>query len=364
MKLEVDHRRKLRAFPVQLIEDEKDLVIRRGCVQLRLSGDGVHEIVREVLERASAAGGAVEDEIVDSFAAPVRDGVKALLGELRSRRLLVDADDKQPPRLPEGPLEIFYWHFRSSPSMVVERMAESPIAVLGVNEISRRLAATLVASGVTSHEVIDYPLLRNVSFFDAEGRLDRGPSKWPADLREPTSFEAWSARNDAVKCLVATADFGGAQMMRRWNEFAVASRIHFLPVMLQDLIGTIGPLVVPGETACFECLRVRQDANSDDPESTHVAEGAEFSGQSVVGHHPAFTSVLGDLAALELTRFYGGGLPSPRAGTLIEVKLLSTHVSTRKVLKLPRCRVCSPLVTRGSVSPDKETFMPGHPVDS
>ena len=158
-------------------------------------------------------------------------------------------------------------------------------------------------------------------------------------------YEKWvqSLKPESLDCLIATSDFGGLQLMRQWNEFCVQHGRHFLPVVLQDLIGYVGPLVIPGETACFECLRARQNANLEEASARRAAEHAAFEGQGIVGCHPAMASVLGDIAAIELTKFYGIRMPIWQVGTLIEVNLLAGRMTPRKVLKVPRCAVCGTL---------------------
>jgi thiazole/oxazole-forming peptide maturase SagC family component len=259
-------------------------------------------------------------------------------------------------------MDVFYWHFGLKTEEVNKRLEERQIAIMGVNTISRQLAQTLRAAGMENVTLVDYPLLTNLRLYNDEGELI--PSEWPASLGEPVAYKEWitNVEPSELDCLVATSDFGGLQLMRQWNEFCVQNRCNFLPIVLQDLIGYVGPMIVPGETACFECLRARQNSNMEDPDSQRTSEGSAFESQSVVGFHPAMASILGDIAALELTRFYGGWMQSRLGGNLIEVNLIAMQMATRRVLRVPRCRVCGTLNVHGTVSPNKYAFMPGHEV--
>ena len=69
-------------------------------------------------------------------------------------------------------------------------------------------------------------------------------------------------------------------------------------------------------------------------------------------------SILGDLAALELTKFYAGVLRY-KVGTLVEVSMLIPNLVTRKVLRAPRCPVCSKAMKWASHSTQKADYMPG-----
>jgi thiazole/oxazole-forming peptide maturase SagC family component len=108
------------------------------------------------------------------------------------------------------------------------------------------------------------------------------------------------------------------------------------------MVGYIGPLVIPGDTACLECLRARQNACLTNATERRVAERGAFDGQRVTAYHPAMVGMVAEAAAFELIRFYAA-LPQWKVGRLIELNLLSTAMAHRKVLKAPRCPVCSSL---------------------
>ena len=69
-------------------------------------------------------------------------------------------------------------------------------------------------------------------------------------------------------------------------------------------------------------------------------------------------SILGDLAAMELTKFFSGVMPV-KAGYLIEVNLLEPLMKTRRVLRVPRCLACARTMTRSANSLEKADFIPG-----
>jgi thiazole/oxazole-forming peptide maturase SagC family component len=148
---------------------------------------------------------------------------------------------------------------------------------------------------------------------------------------------------ETIDCIIATSDGGGIEQLRVWNEYAVLHSLRFYPIVLQDLVGYIGPLYVPGQTACYECLRLRQNAHLVDYANRRIVESAFIHSQSVSGFHPAMASILGSIAAIELTKAFGLAPALTRAGTLIEVNLIGSEMTSRRVLRLPRCPVCSRL---------------------
>ena len=344
--------KQLRSLPVQLIEFDGGVVLKRGCTEVRIGGDGVAHAV-QLLLTATSNHGATRQEICQLFAPAEHSAIEHLIDELVARRLLVYCSAGEP--LEEGlesSLDVFYWHFDARAPEVNERLNCQKIVILGVNSISQQLALSLSKSGVKNLRIVDHPALRNPCFFDHTGRLKEGT--WPIAVRAPGEYGEGIAP-ESVDCLVVTSDFGRNPTLREWNGFCVEHRRHFLPVILHNVIGYVGPLVVPGETACFECLLARQNSHLENPEIHRVIEEATAEGQRVIGFHPSMPSTLAEVAAFELTKFYSGLLPG-RVGTLIEVNLLATRMMGRKVLKVPRCPTCSPLNTRPSTTPRRSMF--------
>lgn len=345
---------KLKASVVQVIETGDGVVLKRGCTEFKIAGAGAAEAVKKILAVAGN-GGATSEEIRELFEPEAGPIIDRLCEQLIDRRLLVPCEEEVSPEARESNLDIFYWHFGEKTARVTERLNKRSLAILGVNCISRQLAASLAASEVENFQVLDHPRLRNLRLFDSAGRLKS--DQWPASLKAPQN---WTDRLDpqSFDCLIATSDFGGQEAMREWNKLCVQEKRHFLPVVLQDLIGYVGPLVVPGETACFDCLRIRRNSQIHDEKPRCFTEAVAFEGQGVVGFHPSMASIVGNIAAFELIKLYSEALPLSKVGTLIEVNLLATEVKARKVLKVPRCPTCSPLKMRPSTTPYKPNFTP------
>lgn len=339
----------LRALATQLIEREGEVIVKRGRAEIRIRGERAADLVGLVLETASN-GGATPEQITEVAAGPDRAAVAEIVEQLRRRRILVPLEAEEVVSSEETSLDVFYWHFGDEAQAVADRLNSARLAILGVNHISARLASSLAAVGAGGVRVFDVPLLRNLSFFDDEDGLSA--DAWPAKVIPPSHTDEWERELEAgaVDCLIATSDFGGLESMRKWNRLCVEHGCMFLPVVLQDLIGYVGPLVVPGQTACFECLRARQNSNMTDPEAERAAEYGAYDGQRIAGFHPSMASVLGDIASIELLKWFGIRQPLWRAATLIEVNLLAPLLQTRRVLKIPRCTVCSRLNERPTIN--------------
>lgn len=353
--------RKLKLHRVQVIDTGDGLLLKRGRVVINVQGAESAQVAQALLAIA-ADGEATRQELCEPFPAVVRPAVDQLIDALEARRLLTDASDFGMPSEGEEPLDVFYWHFNKRTGDVERNFQKARATVLGANCVSRQLVSALCQAGVGPVEVIDYPLLSNVRLFDEDGRVLE--EQWPARLGRPRPYREWfeATAGREAGCLVVTSDFGGQHLLRDWNRHCVQERIQFLPVILQDLVGYVGPLVVPGEGACLECLRARENSHMDDPQTRRMPEYGAYEGQVINAFHPSMASVLGDIAAMELLKLYGQLMRSRLVGRVIEINMLVPDLTERRVLKVPRCAVCGAGNIRSPVSQNKVAFMPGHEV--
>jgi len=329
---------KLYALPVQIIAEDSSVIVKRGCLEFRLAGQYATEIIKRIIEVAH--NGATIDEIVNSFAGPDRPAIANLLTQLQARNILVSKEKiKTPP--PEGALDIFYWHFDKTTEQVSKQISERHITIVGINHISLHLSKAFQLAGIENVTIIDAPLLRNLQLFNENNEINQ------AFAYEIFDYATWQAQseNPQTECIIATSDFGGQSLLSEWNQYCIEKNIHFMPIVLQNMIGYVGPIVIPCETACLECLRLRQDSHFKNPKLHRLTEDYMVEGQAVVGFHPSMCAIISHVAAIELTKFYAN-IPTWRVGKLITINLLATDMSSHTVLKVPRCPVCTNLNTK------------------
>jgi thiazole/oxazole-forming peptide maturase SagC family component len=328
---------KLIALPVKLIETDDGVLIKRGCVEVAIYGKGAMQITKTIFSilRDKAC---TKEEILNHLPIQQQNEIESLIEELIARNIILPTLSPLISSIKhEEPIDIFHWHFGLTRELIENNMKKLRFIILGVNEISSGLLNRLKASGVQHIRIIDVPVLRSPFYFDKEQHINK--EKWNWDL--PCEQENWEKENkdQEVNCLIACSDIGGQHILLKWNEFCVKKDIPFMPVYLHDLIGYIGPFVIPKETPCLECLRVRYNSHLDNPE---LSEKLELGGaiHSIHGYHDAMISTLVDFAFFELYKFYNL-LPNWNVGKVIEIRLLIPSIDIRNILKAPYCPVCS-----------------------
>lgn len=121
------------------------------------------------------------------------------------------------------------------------------------------------------------------------------------------------------------------------NRRMLAARRPWMVVSLQTSWARVGPLFVPGETACWECWRARLHANRAHPEAHRAFEALDRPPGSVsVAAHEA---VVAGLVAAEVARFLVEGAPQ-LAGRVLVLDLATLEVELEPVLVAPYCPAC------------------------
>lgn len=341
---------KLRLLPIQIVCEMDGVVLRRGVEQV-LIPDTNALLVMRVLQKAMGSAPCTPTELTALFAEPVRPFVISLLDLLRAKRFVVavDASDiaqqghergHERGQKAERPTDVFYWHFNLSQARVAKTLNETCWAFVGINQLNQHLLQAMLDEGLENYVIVDDPMLRNVTLYDDDFQLTS--EFWRKQHRHIVAEDRFiDAAGDSCGFVVAASEFGGAFLLERWNEYALTRGVAFYPVLLENLVGYCGPLVIPTESACFACLQTRQNSNASGFEEKRLMEKHAFDGQRVAAYHRSMLQVLASVAQFDLVKFKSD--IQWEIGTLCEINLLSGVMSRRKLLKAPRCPVCSAL---------------------
>jgi bacteriocin biosynthesis cyclodehydratase domain-containing protein len=240
-------------------------------------------------------------------------------------------------------------------------LSGSQVAVFGVEAHGAHAAAALAAAGVGSLVLVDpYPV--------EWGNLHMVPGLGPGAVGTPRAQALRSAladqwpsvgvtaaggdvSADGVDDLVADSDLVIGSFDRAFgavNQWInVASLAHQVPALYGELRGAsafVGPLVIPGETACYLCWRMRAIACEADFEAAMSYE--EFLDER---RHPALhsravlpglPSYVGGLLAVEALKHLLGLDPRSLAGRVHEFDALTSGVGVHTVLAVADCPAC------------------------
>lgn len=192
----------------------------------------------------------------------------------------------------------------ATPSSARGALAGSRVAVNGTSAAAMEVGRLLEASGVV------------VERASAERQLESG-----------------------VDLIVAAPTAAEADALHAANAERLRDGIPWLVVLPYDgRLTTIGPLYVPGQTACHACLSVRRAATSGYEEDFALLES-----QPAAAPMPDAVAVMAaGLAALLSLRWLAAKDPTlPGVAYALEANSVPT-LTRHRVLRVPRCTVCGP----------------------
>jgi bacteriocin biosynthesis cyclodehydratase domain-containing protein len=228
--------------------------------------------------------------------------VVVLLKMLRSLGLLLDGDGFDTCDGASRNRLLFHSHFTVQPQLVEKRVSSAVVRVVGPDLIAERVERHLRAAG-----------------FERPVRTDL------SDL----------AKDGAAGLLVACTDAPTRSYLSRLNAAALAKGQPWLRVAAHGSLAWLGPLVLPGETACFECLQARERANA-----CGQGEPPDFEFGAVGAFVPQVETVAAQAAA-EAVRFLGGHQAPATIGHVYELSATSPRSEGHVILRDPDCAACA-----------------------
>jgi bacteriocin biosynthesis cyclodehydratase domain-containing protein len=210
----------------------------------------------------------------------------------------------------------------SDPAKHIARLIEARVALVGSAPLVAPVAAALTELGIAPARTIA-----------VDGVLD--------------GAELDAAVADAtVLVAVASNAITRLQLLPAVNAACTKARRPWLATSLDQDRVLVGPLFVPGETACFHCLELREESHL--PNLADYRELRAMVGRIPAGGVPSVTAtaLAAQTVASELIRFVAELSIPTTYRALIELDLVSLETTRHPVLKVALCDVCGPHVER------------------
>jgi adenylyltransferase/sulfurtransferase len=250
----------------------------------------------------------------------------------------------------------------ADPHAVHARLQQATVAVVGLSGAGAAATTALAAAGVGTFRLIDGspvsaadPYLASEYGASSVGlpRVDVLAQRLAASAPASSisSFVGPFNSDDDVATAIGNAEFilcatdlGQSSLIYRLNRVCLAAGVRWLAVTPAAFEVTVGPLVIPYETGCYLCYRMRAVACAEDPEE-------EFAFQSFLDRRKRDdsasrenlvfgTQMAGQLAALETFKALTGIASSPARGAVIVFDLLTLATTRHVVLRKPWCPAC------------------------
>ncbi len=341
-----------------------------------LEGSHVRPFVDKIL--ALLDGTRDRNGVVNAFSKEMGPSVSAFLRLLERLGLL-----EQPQQAIRDPLqqrwerqERFFSAWTDRPGDPAGRLRRAQVLIVGLEPWGVAAASQLAAAGVGALHLLDD---REVTPDDLlsmpmwhAGILGQPRAQALADslataapwCRVTTGSpaliknylpDAIENRRQLIIGAMASDDLSSCLEVAR---FAHEARLTSLFGSLQGNESLIGPVVVPGETACWNCCRLRLLANASHPWAAHALQEKLFAQRGrdsvKVGLAP-MAALTGNLLALEGIKLLSGYAHSASIGRLLIQNMVSLRTTLHLVIPMPWCDVCggAQAMPRHESKPDK-----------
>jgi bacteriocin biosynthesis cyclodehydratase domain-containing protein len=207
----------------------------------------------------------------------------------------------------------------AGPAEIAERLRRSSVAVLGGAALAEDVAGLLRRSGV--------------------GSVDR--------LEVESGVDRWSA----AELVVAAPAPDEPDLFERLNRTVLDLSRPWLPLAPFDGAALpIGPLVVPRESACWQCVRIRRGAAIGYADELPLLDQVPCSRPT----SPTLDAIAAGLAATVALRWLAQGDPALPGLLLALEQWPRPSVTSHVVYRVPRCPECSGLATHATPAPWSE----------
>lgn len=279
-------------------------------------------------------------EKLDGIAPP--DTIRSIIKKLLVSTILEDADENSGHGLPAEQAggyrnQIMFFEITSQQKSAAEcqkALQESKVSVIGGGELASKVALECAQAGVGT--IVDV----NLTVTALKGNGQKPTTSEPEDM---DAIERLLA-TDPPSLIAIALDRPEPESLERVNQLSQDYKIPLIHSRIYGTEGIVGPLVIPGKTACLKCHHLRMMRNYDFYDE-YVAwekwiknEGRQK--RSATPSTGSFTSVIAGMTALEIIKQVSGFHEPELYGRFLTVNSLSFEVMPHPVLKIPRCPSC------------------------
>ncbi len=318
----------------------EQVVVKRGRSELLIEGESAGECV-EKLVGLLTEGVRDRRQLVGGFPTYTREAVSHLVDRLAAQGFLSASFESEEWQLGGGTgsgdeLSNFWSNFTHVSEDGKRRLKEARVLLVGQTRIAEAIKDFLGHFEVAEVRILPHPVLDT-------------PYCPPRSSVTPTYdsslLEQQLGAGYTLVC--ATSEIGEADALLEINRGTITHGLPYLPIWTSDLLGYIGPLHYPKDGPCFQCFRFRRDANEYKPDVARVVRSFVVSQREAqIATLPGpMLHILGSIGAVDILKLIAGVAPADSINSLVRLNLISFGLTVHRLLKIPRCPVCSDMST-------------------
>ena len=341
------------------------VLLKSDTLEIRLEGKSASFFVEQVLPLLNGQNSL--SKIVASLPQLSAGDLKYYLDDLVNAHVLRLAPVPLQPASPAeqilSPMLMMLDQQGMPAAKALEKLGKTRIAIFGLEGHGAQLAALLARTGIGTLVLVDpfqyqmanlalNPLLGQDAVgkprqnalraaLEAQGsiaQIQTGPES------EEVTSQGVAALAPECNLLVDCFDKGFSSIHHSINQASLTSGIPAIYSEAQSHIGFVGPLVLPGQTACYMCYRMRNIACADDFNQAMSYEEYLIRQKSPALHQrgvfPALLPYLASLLAIEILKNQLSLVVPTLASKVLEFDAFTLQTTTHHIIRDPDCPVC------------------------
>jgi adenylyltransferase/sulfurtransferase len=341
---------------------EESLVFTSSRRRIRVAGRGLGEFFRHVIPLLDGERTLAEIE----QAAPLfsRADLESALSLLAGHQLLEEGaaeaaiDERQAGLAPQ----LNFFRELSGEVAFQQRLASATVTLIGASGAAAQAALALAAAGIATLQLSDpQPVtpadvylstifdLQNVGLLRAEALRDKIARVAPevnclvrTDQLQTEEDVAQAVRGSHF--VLCSVDAGLASLLYQLNRVCHANGIPWTSAAVSGFEGLLGPTVLPGQTPCYLCYRMRAAACAESPEDEFAFQrflDQRKQDDGAQRENLVFAcGTMGHLLGLEAMKCLTGMAEPAVPGGVMVVDFLTLTTTRHRVLQKPWCPVC------------------------
>jgi bacteriocin biosynthesis cyclodehydratase domain-containing protein len=149
-----------------------------------------------------------------------------------------------------------------------------------------------------------------------------------------------SQTGEAAALKVIITDDYRRSRLRQLNLEAIATKRAWMLIKPVGVELWLGPLFLPGQTGCWECLQQRLEINQPQYAFYQAQENSRDDLYVPAGSLPSTLQTAANLAALEIARWLYDGKNDRLAGTILTFSAETMTTRSHRLVKRPQCKTC------------------------
>lgn len=353
--------KKLQLSPAATITpNAQGILLQSDLGDFQLHGQDVSDFVTNICPLLQ--GQFTRDELCAQLPGYADASIIAVLDLLKKHGLIEETDDSRgfmPPWLPH---ERFLNAWQHTEKKSTRDLNASHLLVIGLEPWSVKMVDELANAGIGHIHLLDNELLSkdDVLCHRPLGQENIGRPRSEvlrAQLAEHTPWcrvttgrmELDRDRQLAVSdeqswdLVIVTLSKEAQFWLRKASDYIDAGEHQALFGSLDGLESWVGPWVIPGQTSCWNCLRLRRLGTAHQPQIAHeldkVATGSQQTSRSRTLLSPMAVMV-GQQLSMEVLKLLLRYSPSNLASQVLVQNLVTGQSDHHMVIPMPWCEVC------------------------